>query len=352
MTSSSNSPVGCSTDFNDWVMIEHTAGFDPKNAKIKPTPSPMAILNLDGPEDARGLKLWEKDSRREVRSAAMKAGAISHRVLVDDAVAKVCYNATHHLSRGDYVSNVHQVGYQISDTPCGPFERLYFYHLSPEEQMKMRDDCLQKLNSLAKHLQLNPKALPFSVTDPRFDTLLFSNKSNFESALLHTLGKDAKERFTALQTSSTQLETTPREMQRHLDKELGQKSSDEKKMLRIKTAIGIAMEKDTGVLGGRWTGLQKHIRVYGADHAAPKSCTLKEREHFFGLPPLHQDAIRTQLYKDKGLHSQRVLAELGIGTEEQLALQTGGAYTSFASLVSDDMLFRDALAYQRAAHSI
>ncbi|MES2122582.1 MAG: hypothetical protein V4492_07390 [Chlamydiota bacterium] len=323
---------------DDFFMIETCVSFDPKDQNIKPTASPMAILNTNGPADERNLKPYEKQIKEDSIVTARKAKAIGQHVLGDDALAKLFYQTSHHPKPWYHTDNMQGNGFQITNTPCSLYERLYFHHLPVETQTKIRTAFHKQLGS--------PLIQPH---DPRIDTLLFASKTHFDSACRSTLGKEAVEQLNQTATHLTGLNSSARGAQRVFDERLGKKEGREKNIIRTNVAIEMAMEKDTGVLGGRWSRLQEYTEISNADHAVPPPSTLQERVHFHTLSPSQQNDIRTRLFHTRANHTQQTLTDLKIDTEEKLSTQTGGKYTQYAQLVSDDMLFRDRTAYREAA---
>lgn len=316
-----------------WIVLEKgelRLPFDPKDPQIKPTPSPMAILNVAGPKREGELSEWEIATRLQAEESAKKARAVSLNVLADDELAKISYLISHRTLECDCSAVEELINYQITCPPCSFADRVGFYRLSPNAQECVRTHYHEYLKELAQDSNVGGYVLTFSMESHWFDTLLFANSERFRDIIRNSLGVEREKRFNRAQTPAP----------------------EENNDLQTKVAIEMALEKDTRVLGGRWTGLQIYTELAGADHLSLEPCTLGMREFFYSLPPFHQNAIRTKLFDCKGKHTKEVLKNSAITTPDQLSRVTDGKYTSFESLVTNDMLFSDAAAFQRIAHAL
>ncbi len=338
MTASFGASSSTDLSMDDFYMLETTPSFNPRNPDFKPTPSPMTILDTGGEVDDRGLKPYEQKEREEAIGAAKKTKAISQTVLQNDAIAELSYKTSHHRRPWSPADNIHGNGFQITSTPCNFYERLYFYHLPAASQASIR---------AAFHRQLHSPLI--QLDDARVDTLLFSNKTHFESACRSALGKEAVKQLKQTEAQLTGLNATPKMAQETFDTVIGKKTGSEKRIILKTVAIEMAVGKDNRVLGGSWSGLSKYTRLEGADHSVPPPATLRERAHFHSLPLSQQNDVRMRLFGMRAPTIQETLGVLEINTETKLSSFTGGKYTQYAQLVSDDMLFRDRAAYRSAA---
>lgn len=324
---------GSSTDSSSSADYSHTHSDDEhwetvnltEDQNVKPVPSDISILDLQALDIENDLRAWERETHLEAQRVAQKQKALSARVIVDDELAKISY----WIAYGSFASDAFYS--HIANPSCISYNRVRFYLLSKGDQLRVRLKFHEYLNGVARNLASGAFALRISLQYHHFDTLLFANSSRFWEALCAVSGKNVKEEFESIKVLPERPYSSPEKQ--HLA-QLAQK-------IRTRVDIEFAIEKDSRIFGGRWSGLHATMTSEYERDVLPKPCTLATRKAFYHLPTFHQDAIREQLLIAKGLSTKAELRKYQIRTCAQLSLATEGKYTSFASLVSDDLLFSD-----------